>query len=632
MKKYILSFIFLIVFVSVEAQYHLDQLSDSLKVYLKEGWYCWNETEEESCVPYYQQFFEVVKASGECLPCAETELARIYAWEGQYETSIKHSQNVLRDAKKYDGRLRYELENDAYNEMAGNYLELGNLEKALEYFLKALEAIDEIEKFDRKTAREYRAITKYNIGAVYGSMNDCKKAIEYQKETFYELTALGNNRTCQVADGIAGEYFLCKETDSAKIWAFKTIELAKTQNIGNQFEMSAYTRLAEIYKEQYPDSALYYINKALKFETAENLKLQTARIYNSKGNIHSALGNYTEAKKSFTKAKELFPEDAKQDLIVLYNAWGTAAHKHGDYKTASENLMQFIQLNDSINAEKTQKTVRELNTKYESEKKEKQIAEQELKIQKQKSNLLYALLGGGLLISLFGGIFIYNRKAQKLKLQRLQQEKENAILNSFIQGEERERNRISHELHDGVAAMIGAAKMNLETLPHLPTNQQYELIQRISTILENTHADVRHIAHNLLPATLEQEGIIEATKHFVSEINQSKLVHFSITDQNSQATQFPQKTQLMLFRIIQELVNNIIKHSQAQNANIVFTKKDNRLNIEISDDGIGFDNETTKNSQGLYSIKQRLQSINGSFSIRNIGKKGMKAIVELKMM
>src|SRR5690606_4654519 len=109
---------------------------------------------------------------------------------------------------------------------------------------------------------------------------------------------------------------------------------------------------------------------------------------------------------------------------------------------------------DSITSAQSTKEINEINTKYQTEKKEKQIAEQELKIQKQQSNLLYAIFGGLLLLSVFGGIFIYYRKSQKLKLKQVQQEKENAILNSFILGEERERGRISHELHDGVAAMI----------------------------------------------------------------------------------------------------------------------------------------------------------------------------------
>lgn len=629
--KYLLLIVLLSSFYRVYPQYHLDQLSDSLKVYLEEGWKCWNETEEGSCIPYYQKFFEEVKKSSECLPCAETELARVYAWEGQYKKSIKHSQNVLRDAKKHEGRLRYELESDAYNEIGGNYREMGDLEKALDYFLKSLKVKDEIEKYDKKIAAEYRAINKYNIGGVYSSMNDCKSAIKYQKETFYELTALENNRTCQVADGISREYINCKQLDSAKTWAFKTITLAQTQKIGNQFEVSAYSLLAEIYKEQLPDSAIFYLNKALKFETSKNLALQTARIYITKAEILSAQNNYIEAQHNFTKASELLPSDAILDLSALYNAWGVAANENQDYKKASESLIKFIQLNNSINSEKTQKAVRELNIKYETEKKERQITEQELKIQKQQTKFLYAVFGSGLLVLLMGGGFILYRYIQKAKLKRLQQEKENAILNAFIKGEERERNRISHELHDGVAATIGAVKMGLESMPHLSKQSQQEQLQKLTQILENTHADVRHMAHNLLPSTLEKEGLIKATQQFAHEINQTQLLTISVLENNSQAELLSKQLQLMLFRIVQELVNNIIKHSQAQEAIITFSKTNGTLQISVTDNGIGYQENNGK-GQGLYSISQRLKSIGGNFKIvKGTHTNGTQAIAELKM-
>ena len=630
--KYLVLLTLFFSFSSVKAQYHLDQLSDSLRVYLEEGWKCWNETEEGSCIPYYQKFFEAVKESGECLPCAETELARIYAWEGYYEKSIEHSQNVLQEAKKIEGRLRYELESDAYNEIGNNYKELGNLEKALEYQLKSLKVKDEIEKYDKITAAEYKAINKFNIGGIYSVMNDCKRAIEYQKQTFVELTALRNNRTCQVADGISGEYFNCSQLDSAKVWAFRTIKLAKTQKIGNQFEISAYTRLAEVYKEQQPDSALYYIDKAQKFDAENSLVLENARMYITKGNILSEQGKYTEAKKSFIEAqKRLQPLHAVQDLVILYKHWGIAAHDYHDYETASQNLLQFIRLNDSINSENTQKIVRELNTKYETEKKERQIAQQQLDIQKQKGKTQTTIFIGITLLILVLAVLILIRRNHKAKLKQIQQEKENAILNSFIQGEERERNRISYELHDGVASMISAAKMTLDSIPHLSVEKQKEQMEKVSSILSDTHSDVRHIAHNLLPTTLEKEKLIKATQQFVSEINQSNLVEITVIDKNSNAHQFPQQIQLMLFRIIQELVNNIVKHSQAQHATIEFSQTQNGLQLEITDDGIGYSGDNNENSQGIYSIRQRLKSIGGHFEIVKKSSQGTQAIVELSI-
>lgn len=204
-------------------------------------------------------------------------------------------------------------------------------------------------------------------------------------------------------------------------------------------------------------------------------------------------------------------------------------------------------------------------------------------------------------------------------------------MNAFIRGEERERNRISHDLHDGVAAMIGAAKMTLESIPHLSEDKQMEQLSKVKSILENTHADVRHIAHNLLPTVLEKEGLIKATEQFASEVNETGLVRILVKDKGSNAHEISSQFQLMLFRIIQELVNNIIKHSQAQNAMITFGRNKKGLMIEVVDDGIGYNGDINTGNQGLYGISQRLKSIGGDFKIISKREKGTQAMVEVQV-
>src|SRR5690606_21380111 len=137
--------------------------------------------------------------------------------------------------------------------------------------------------------------------------------------------------------------------------------------------------------------------------------------------------------------------------------------------------------------------------------------------------------------------------------------------------------------------------------------KQMQQLSKVQGILEHSHADIRHIAHNLLPTVLEKEGLIEATEQFISEINDTKLVYISVTDKKSNANENSKQLQLMLFRIIQELVNNIIKHSKAQNAEIVFSKFENALLIEVIDDGLGYNDTVAQKNQGLYSISQRLK-------------------------
>jgi len=171
----------------------------------------------------------------------------------------------------------------------------------------------------------------------------------------------------------------------------------------------------------------------------------------------------------------------------------------------------------------------------------------------------------------------------------------------------------------------------MEAIPFLDAEQQVQQFIKINKILEDTHADVRHIAHNLLPVTLEKLGLISATQHFVSEINETRLINVSVVDENSNAEAMPHQLQLMLFRIIQELVNNIIKHSQAQNAVITFSRNTQGIQIEVTDDGIGFDGDVDDGNQGLYSISQRLKSIGGNFKFIRKKDRGMQAIAEVKL-
>lgn len=625
----------LLAFLSVSAQenfhakynkkFHFKTLSEQTLKFYDEAQNCWENT-EESCIPFYQKMLASAKNRKECIPCAEIELARGYFFETIYDSSIIHLNNVLKNAKNQNQRLQLELENDAYNMLAANYSNSGDDQKAIHFLMKCAKRIDQLGHKDKA------ALLKVNLGVLYSRMDNYEKGIQYQKEAYYELKKLGIlKQNAIIANNIASFYTNLDKADSTLKWSNLALKLAMEQKDLSS-EISAYYLKASAFEAIDLDSGKYYIEKSIELAQQKNDSKLLATAYNIRGNIYSELSNYQEAKTSYLRSIQFYEEMGNHpDVYAPLKMLGLEAAKHNDYEIASKYLSQYVEFKDSLVSEENRQLVHELNTKYETEKKEKQIAEQDLKIQKQRANLLYAILGGALLISVLGGIYLYNRKAQEIKLKQLQQEKENAILSSFIRGEERERNRISYELHDGVAAMIGAAKMNLETIPHLPPEKQTEQLSKVKEILENTHADVRHIAHNLLPTVLEKDGIIKATQHFVSEINQTQLIQVSVLDEESKAEQLSKQLQLMLFRIIQELINNTIKHSQAQNAVIRFSRHDHELQIEVSDDGIGYDGDLNEGNQGLYSIGQRLKSIGGNFKFVRKNDRGMQAIAELKV-
>src|SRR5690606_33541923 len=165
-------------------------------------------------------------------------------------------------------------------------------------------------------------------------------------------------------------------------------------------------------------------------------------------------------------------------------------------------------------------------------------------------------------------ILVYNRKTHKLKLKQIKQKKEIDVLNSFILGEERERNRISKDLHDSVAAQLGAAKMGLQSIPFLAKDKQEEQLERTAQLIGNIHGDVRRIAHNLLPITLEKEGLIQALTEYIQEINQLGIQTIVFNNRLSPDFRLPKRNELVLYRIIQELINKDRKSTRLNSSHV----------------------------------------------------------------
>ncbi|MGJ8591166.1 MAG: tetratricopeptide repeat-containing sensor histidine kinase [Aquaticitalea sp.] len=539
----------------------------------------------------------------------------------EFDSTMVYSQLAIKNPHPVE-KQRSDV--DAYNLLANCYHYKGDLNTAINYYLK-IAAI--LENGGNQLHLGY---LYSNIATLIAETGNNDKQFEYLLKSYKILKDNNDERfIATIASNLGLAFYHAKDTLNANKWSKDALKLA---DLSNDLVAKTQSNLTLSLIQKDPIISREYAEQSVENANVLGHKTHMANAYYRYADV---LDNLGQSKKALTYAEEAVKlAEEIGDNLTLINASATAGKLHfnlGQKEKAADFYYIYSILKDSISSAENAREINDINTKYETEKKEKQIAEQELEIQKQQSNLLYAILGSALLISILGGIFIYNRKAQKLKLKQMQQEKENSILNSFILGEERERKRISHELHDGVAAMIGAAKMSLESVPHLPQEKQTELLSKVKGILENTHADVRHIAHNLLPAVLEREGLVKATSHFAFEINETKLVNISVKDSNSNAHELSSQLQLMLFRVIQELVNNIIKHSQSKQAEIIFTSSPSGLQIEITDDGIGYDNTTSAGNQGLYSITQRLKSIGGDFKITKGSSGGTHARVEVSV-
>ena len=534
------------------------------------------------------------------------------------------------DSAQYYTKIAYALTdknnpNAAYptilNSLGANHFRLGEYDQAASYMLLTVEVLETQDK-------PLHLVYAYNnLATLMGVNENYDEAIKYYIKGYTVLEEIGDTTIiANLASNIAIYVKKTNDFPEARKWALKAIELAEKHNRPDAYSYGNYIMGTT---EEDSDQSILYIEKAVGKSREFQNKSVLADALDIYGFKLSEKGRHEDAKKSINEAIDLHIESGyNTGLLAAYANAGKIYYNAGAYKIAAEYFQKYEKLYKETLSDDNKKRVNELNTKYQTEKKERQIAEQELKILKQQSTLFYALLGGALLVSILGGIFIYHRKAQKLKLQQVRQEKEIAILNSFILGEERERNRISRDLHDSVAAQLGAAKMGLQAIPFLEEERRKDQLEKTVRLIGNIHGDVRRIAHNLLPVTLEKEGLVSALHEFVGEINQLGILEIKISNQLSPDFRLPKRNELVLYRIIQELVNNIIQHAGATEASIDLSDTNEQIEIKVSDNGIGF--ITNRENQGLYSIRERSGTIGGTFSIKSVEKRGSVATLILK--
>lgn len=220
---------------------------------------------------------------------------------------------------------------------------------------------------------------------------------------------------------------------------------------------------------------------------------------------------------------------------------------------------------------------------------------------------------------IFFVVFYQKRMLQKkMELQNLEADYQRQLLQSTIDSQEKERKRIAADLHDGVGAMLSAGKLNLNMLKSgaIPKEEQKGALEETKGIIDETIETVRRISKDLMPTALESFGLAKALLELCQKLgNKHLLINFVET---GKGTELNPAHQLLLYRIIQELVNNAIKHAEASKIEVVLDWHQ-PLQIMVTDNGKGFDlsqvKQDIKRGVGLYSIENRVSLIKGQVEI-----------------
>lgn len=312
-------------------------------------------------------------------------------------------------------------------------------------------------------------------------------------------------------------------------------------------------------------------------------------------------------------------QQKQQALKIMSDAW----QQKGNDKKAIDFLNKMIKIKDSANIVETEKALDVLKANYEADKQKRELELKEVKIAKQQT-IIAALAITSILIIAF--IFLLYKRKQSLLKSQLQTtlliEKNNAA-KKILEAEEKERKRIAEDLHDGIGQMMSAVKMNISSLAdkiEFTNELDKNLIDKTLALADESCKEIRNISHSMMPNALLKTGLSSAVKTFLDKIDHKKINVQLHTD--GLENKLDDNVEIVLYRVIQETVNNVIKHAKANQLDISIIKDEDGIACTIEDNGVGFDTTTLNNGIGLKNIQSRVAYLNGTVEFNTAINKG----------
>ncbi len=392
--------------------------------------------------------------------------------------------------------------------------------------------------------------------------------------------------------------------------------------------------------------------KALKFEMGEQLtpsldvEILTglANIYAREGNTDSASFYLRKAENALKKYN--LPPAAR--LIYANALKNFSQYKPVSQDTLLKNLEQEMHLKDTLYQMRLSKITDELGTKYsvtekqrelELAKKQQQLQTLEIKQQKQKNWI--TIIGSIIGVLIFAGIayFIHQKKERALiiynaELNDLKNQHRIDIMNTLTDAQEQEKKRIAERLHDEVGAMLSIAKLNINTLKEdvfAVDSDADKKLQVTKNLMNDISDTVRNISHNLMPIALEKYGFKTAILDLLKSIKAANSLNVEYLIEGLEKTEnWPQNFILSTYRIIQEILNNAIKHAEATHLLVQIIELENAITIYIEDNGKGIEPENLdKDGAGMKLLKTNVDYLSGKLEINGKPNEGTFALIEL---
>ncbi|MFV0606090.1 MAG: tetratricopeptide repeat protein [Niabella sp.] len=591
-------------------------------------------TDLEKAKSYYLQ----ARKLGERInyPLTEVKFASNYTFalnmQGKFDSSLYWNLHGIEAAKKLNSD---ELLAKAYFNTGTSYQYLSDYQPAVENYQKGLVLF---EKVDDKVLK---AQANDILQVLYTSMKQYDKAKEHGKKAIAMFRNLENPKLLAYSLNNLGVCFAkSNQKDSALNYHEEAMKLAKQIN-DEILIATTEINIADLLfsKKQYLKSKNLYESALEKTQKnnipeSETIALRGLSYYYMQTNDIPKSIQYAEKALAVSEKYQILQQKAL-NLDQLANL----AYASGNFSKAAYLEKEISVLNDSILNEQILQSTINTEKKFELDKKNTQLKLQEASIT-QKNTLNYILIGGAvaLLTILLLSYRNYNhrRKLQQQRITELETEKQLLATQSLLKGQEDERARVAKDLHDGLGGLLSGVKLQLGAMKGnlILTEENGIAFNRALDGLDTSIAEMRRVAHNMMPEALIRLGLQQALQDYCDGLSQNQPFTIN-TEFHGLEKRMDNTVEVVAYRIIQELLNNAVKHSGAANILVQVVRQDeNNLSITIEDDGKGFDvtKVNTANSAGLRNIQSRVNYLNGKMDILSAPGKGTSVYIDCKIL
>lgn len=497
-----------------------------------------------------------------------------YRLKGDLENALE---NLFQSAQLALDHQLYALQIEAYLEIATTYSSSNNSKNALHYDKKAIEILREHGK------KQQLALNLLNLGYSYFELNimDSARLCYNEAEPIFEEIGLTIGKAYAIGNR-ALVFWKQGDYQKAERDLLKAIKMLEP--LGDQYGMADYhNQLGSIYLEQgMVEKTIWHTEKAIQMGEELGLKEQI--------------------------------KDASLLLSELYT-------RKKQYQKALEYQTQYLAYKDSIENTEQTKKMADMRTEFEVDLREKEIdaLENEQKLQHTYIIVAVILLVLSLVVLLyFRQRFIttrlvadVERKQQNNQIKDLLGTQETKALQAMVKGQDGERRRLAQELHNHFGSLLATIKVNLNGLEQADTPKH----QTINTLVDQACTDIRSLSHSLNIGISENFGLVPALKELTTHLQQSGGLEVEFAASMGEH-QLDSENEIIIYRIVQELVSNVLKHAEATrlSVSLTFFEEESLVNIIVEDNGKGFDKDTEESQadgMGLGSLHEMVTGFQG---------------------